>query len=74
MAAPKVDLSPSSSFVNLDHTTSATEAMVALAKPLAEGTIPETVRTNEIVQAIMNAGIHTLSAGEDPWNKLKKMG
>lgn len=60
-------------FVDLGDPSAAAETMVTLAKPLSKGSLPESVRTNEIVQAIMNAGIHTLSAGENPWNNFKNM-
>lgn len=72
MATPTT-VGPETSFVNLNDTPAATETMVALAKSLSEGTIPDSARKNEIVSAILDAGIHTLAPGEDPWDKLTKM-
>ncbi len=60
-------------FVDLKDQSAATDTMVALSKLLATGTIPETIRRNEIVQAIIDAGIPELKVTEDPWEKLRTM-
>lgn len=62
-----------SMFVDLSDRSAATDTMVALSKPLATDTLPEAVRSNAILNAIIDAGIPTLKTTEDPWGKLRQM-
>lgn len=63
-----------SMFVDLRDQSAASEVMIELAKSLSQGDLPESVRSNETIRHIMEAGLHKLDKKDNPWDKLRKMG